>query len=236
MPAFLVQKWPLLETLQLSLNVIEDEAISDLVNADLSCLLSLTLRRISADISQLASANWQLLQTLDLSQHYRSLSTADISALSGGQWPQLRCLHLVGAGVGAANAACLVRGQWPQLEILNLSRTYIDEACMTALVTGDWPVLNRLSIVRSHVTSIAVSVLLKRGWATLERLDMPTKHVLPEIWEVYPKLLGGASLKPGLNQLDSRQGHAAFQSRLVQLKELNFCDGWQAFSDTHVLF
>lgn len=160
------------------------------------------------------------------------MSTADISALCGGQWPQLRCLRLVGADFGAAGVARLVRGQWPQLEILDLSRTYIDEACMTVLTTGDWPVLKRLSLMRSRVTSIAVFLLLKRGWASLERLDMPTKHLLPEIWEVYTQLLGGALLKPGLNELHSRQGHAAFPSRLVQLKELNFCDAWQAFSDT----
>ena len=88
----------------------------------------------------------------------------------------------------------------------------------------------------SRVESEAVSVLLKRRWASLERLDMPTKHLWPKVWDVYTRLLDVASLKPGLNQLHSGQGHFAFQSSLGQLKELHFSDDWQVFSDIHVLF
>lgn len=78
----------------------------------------------------------------------------------------------------------------------------------------------------STVESDAMSVLLQMGWASLERLDVPIDHVFPTHWAVYSCLLDVASLKLGLNQLEPRKGRNAFQSGLLQLKELSVCDEW----------
>ena len=224
MPKSLLQKWPQLETLHLTCNCIEDMAISDLVRADLSCLKSLALRatNISSDaVSRLWSANWPLLQKLDLSQNCAATST-----LSGGQWPQLKCLRLAAVCFTVLDAERLINGKWPQLKVLDLSRSKISEETMKVLIRGAWPVLKRLSFMYSRVESSAVKVLLQTGWASLERLDMPASHASNHRLVLY-SMFHGPLLKAGLNWLDARHRHLAFP----QLKELNFCDDWQTPAD-----
>ena len=229
-----------LETLHLSSNRVEAQAISDLISADLSCLKSLALRKTSTKenaIFRVASANWLHLQTLDLSQHsdsHRCINSTDLAALSGAHWPQLKCLRLGGIHLLVVGARHLVKGQWPQLERLDMSLSNIRTESMRVLVTGCWP-LKRLLLMCSSVSSDAVSVLLQMGWASLDRLDMPTNHLSPTPWAVYSCVLDVASLKLGLNQLEPKNGRNAFQSGLLQLKELNFCDEWH-LHDTCSLF
>lgn len=114
-------------------------------------IVALSMPMRSGTMLELVSANWPLLQSLKLSQmaHLDAEDTRDMLALSARQWPQLKCLRLVGVGVGASGAEHLVNGQWPQLEVLDLSSGRISEGGMKVLVEGCLASLEK-SVVHAH--------------------------------------------------------------------------------------
>lgn len=171
-----LRSWSTLQHLNLAQNDLDNDFIEDLMKADLPCLKSLGCRLFdsSEQLSLLTSAQWPMLESLDMSRLRRCHYI--IRALRASCFPHLTSLYLSHVRFLESDAAVLVTSNFPKLRLLNLDYNRVDyyemHACITTLVLGQWP-LDHLSMRGTFIAEESVSFLLDKGWPTLERLDLP---------------------------------------------------------------
>ncbi len=167
------------------------------------------LRDLDArSLTQLAMADWPLLQTLSL-RNSNIEQSADQSAelsplllakwplleaidfnshwlqlaswkvLAEAHWPQLRRLSMHNSEADAAKLRWLVTGRWPLLEKLDLSFNSLNEGCMETLSKGNWPQLKKLKLNFCTLPVDAIAYLTLGKWPCLESLHFSGNGYLP---------------------------------------------------------
>ena len=121
-----------------------------------------------AAITQLSTASWSSLTSLDLSEN--ALGADAISQLVLGKWPALKRLNLGSNRLGTAAMAFLAQADWP-LEELILAENDIGREAMENLTHGRWPKLAHLNLMWNELDAHTIAVLTKVQWP-LQHLDL----------------------------------------------------------------
>jgi len=129
-------------------------------------------------LTDLAMADWPLLEAIDLTNN--CLQLASWKVLAEAHWPRLRRLSMRCNDADAAKLWCLVTGSWPWLEELDLSNNFLDEQCMQTLSKRNWPQLKKLNLQgcrAPHADGLAHLTL--GNWPCLESLNLSQNLYLP---------------------------------------------------------
>lgn len=217
-----LRSWSTIQHLDLE-NDLDGELVQDLMRADLSRIKSIGFDLFGSlqELRLLTSAKWPMLESLDLSRHYRSCHV--VRALCASRLPCLECLYLSYLNFYRTDAASLVTSKWPRLRWLNLdyNDVNLDEmhACITTLMAGQWP-LQHFSIRGNRVSQRSLRFLLRAGWSSLERSDLPNSP--KEYSDICTGTVRHDSLEPGLVHLYAPRSSSACV--LQHLKVITFSD------------
>lgn len=146
------EKWPVLETLNLSSSQLDPGSMVHLIKPKFSKLQNLDLR-------------------------YNDLNYIAVGEIVKGGWPELRRIAL-SRGVGEDSCHLLTKAvankiEWPSLEHLDLScNKTLDEGAMKKLTRGEWPWLDTVILSGCVLDAKAVSRLSKAKWNNMKHLDL----------------------------------------------------------------
>ena len=151
------EKWPVLETLNLSSSQLDPGSMVHLIKPKFSKLQSLDLR-------------------------YNDLNYIAVGEIVKGGWPELRRIAL-SRGVGEDSCHLLTKAvankvEWPSLEHLDLScNKTLDEGAMKKLTRGEWPWLDTVILSGCILDAKAVSRVSRARWNNLKHLDLSANPI-----------------------------------------------------------
>ena len=177
--AHLVQgKWPELEGLGLSANPrLGAAAMLLLSSADWPVVNSVEMRctmLTAATVSSFAHscASWGHLSYLDL--RWAGLNAAAMSELARGNLLNLGILDVSGNELEADAIAALVSAELPNLTGLYLGENNLNATAAKHLSEGFWPDLEFLDLSDNRLDSAAMHYLARGEWSYLESLNLFT--------------------------------------------------------------
>ena len=139
-------KWPLLETLTITLGKLNTAHIIALTEIQWTSLKTLKVEALEDNaVPALMHGNWPQLTDLSVGN---CLSEEGLRPLSACPWNTLQRLELVRFKVDARGLACLVEAHLPKLEELSFCQVSLtcSEGCLSALAQGWWPQLAALGL------------------------------------------------------------------------------------------
>ena len=129
-PLLVSQQWSHMKVVHLrGLHDLDARSLTQLAMADWPLLQILSFRsskikQYNAELSPLLLAKWPLLEAIDFTGNCVQLASWKV--LAEAHWPRLRRLSLRNSGANIAKLQYLVTGNWPMLEELDLSHNYMD--------------------------------------------------------------------------------------------------------------
>ena len=167
-------QWSLLESLDLSLNKMPAPAMAYLGSSkNWPNLKNLELQKCSLNrpgIRHLASAQWPLLESLDLKGN-TNMTGPVIAELCNADWPMLQLLVL-GTGVEAAGMASITQSWSPSMQQLGLHKAVFNRTAAHYFSCVTWPALTCLQLYKCNITAESLSWLLTADLPQLELLDL----------------------------------------------------------------
>ena len=128
-----------------------------------------------AELQVLSNGNWPHLQHLSI--WFRDhMEMGAITQLSTASWSSLTSLDLSDTELGADAMSQLVLGKWPALKHLNLSFDSLDAAAIASLTQADWP-LEELQLGYNRIGAAALQNLAQGRWPKLAHLDLKMNHL-----------------------------------------------------------
>lgn len=185
-PLLVSQQWSHMKVVHLrGLHDLDARCLTELAMADWPLLQTLSLRNSSIEQSadQSAELSPLLLAKWPLLEaidfNNHCLQLASWKILAEAHWPWLRRLSLRNNDADAAKLQWLVTGNWPMLEELDLSFNSMNEQCMETLSKGNWPQLKKLKLKFCTLPVDASAYLALGKWPCLESLDFSGNGYLP---------------------------------------------------------
>jgi len=143
-------KWPNLKTLDISLNSIQDEGLE-----------------------VLASANWKLLEDLNIQETEITAQGMEIFLTNRSKWAHLKRVDLSHNPIRDDGLEIFIFSNYNLLEYLNLEETGITNKGIEMLVNkANWPKLKELHISDNIITNEGIKMLSSGKWPLLESLSL----------------------------------------------------------------
>ena len=131
------------------------------------------------DCSRLTSFNFEMKNTLRYSSHRHAVHSCVFPLLASSNWQMLCTLNLTWALLDDQAMAQMVLGNWPNLTKLVLSGNLLNTAATKHLVQGNWPLLETLDLSNNKVDASSTEVLAQGLWPKLKSLNLSQMGVAP---------------------------------------------------------